>query len=172
MPAKNPRLTITLKPALAARLRKLSELTGNSQSSMIGEMLEGSESVFDRMIEVLEAAKSAQASMRGKITNDMEEAQTRMEGALGVVMQGFDQITGSLLEESKKVQLRARRGKDASAAQASRAVPGAVAPTPISNRGVRLDPNARKKIATKSTPVKVKPVKGSGKSRGGKNDPL
>ena len=53
------RLTITLQPTLAAQLRKLSQLTGNSQSALIGELLEGSGPVFDRMIQVMEAAKTA-----------------------------------------------------------------------------------------------------------------
>lgn len=166
MPAKNPRLTITLKPDLAARLRKLSELTGNSQSSMIGEMLEGSEPVFDRMIEVLEAAKSAQASMRGKIATDMEHAQTKMETALGVVMQGFDQITGSLLEESAAVQKRARRVGHASAAQAPRAVPASVSSTPLSNRGVRSLTTAIENIAQGQTPERPKAQKAARKIRG------
>ena len=83
MPAKNPRLTITLQPSLAAQLRKLSELTGNSQSALIGDLLEGTGPVFDRMIQVLEAAKSAKESIRGKLADDMEHAQAKMEGALG-----------------------------------------------------------------------------------------
>lgn len=97
MPAKNPRLTITLQPSLAAQLRKLSELTGNSQSALIGDLLEGTGPVFDRMIQVLEAAKSAKESIRGKLADDMEHAQAKMEGALGLVLEGFDEFTGSLL---------------------------------------------------------------------------
>ena len=81
MPAKNPRLTITLQPSLSAQLRKLSELTGNSQSALIADLLEGTGPVFDRMIQVLEAAKTAKESMRGKLADDMEHAQSKMEGA-------------------------------------------------------------------------------------------
>ena len=93
MPAKNPRLTITLKPQLAAQLRRLSQLTGNSQSSMIGEMLQGSGEVFARMIEVLEAAESVKASMKGKLAQDIGAAQTKMETGLGIVSEGFDEYT-------------------------------------------------------------------------------
>ena len=118
MPAKNPRLTITLEPSLAAQLRKLSELTGNSQSSLIGELLEGSGPVFDRMIRVLGAAKVAKESMRGKLADDMEQAQTKMEGALGMALEGFDQFTGSLLDEAEAVTRRARRQGAASGARA------------------------------------------------------
>lgn len=163
MPAKNPRLTITLEPSLAAQLRKLSELTGNSQSSLIGELLEGSGPVFDRMIQVLEAAKVAKESMRGKIADDIEQAQAKMEGALGMVLEGFDQWTGSLLDEAEAVTRRARRGP------ASRGVsgPGAAAPTPISNRGVRYDPKATKTIAQSRLTVRPKAKKVGAKNRGG-----
>ena len=59
MPTPNPRLTITLEPSTAAQLRRMSELTGNSQSSMISELLSQSAPVFDRLITVLEAAEVA-----------------------------------------------------------------------------------------------------------------
>ena len=91
------------------QLRKLSELTGNSQSALIGDLLEGTGPVFDRMIQVLEAAKSAKESIRGKLADDMEHAQAKMEGALGLVLEGFDEFTGSLLDEAEAVTRRARR---------------------------------------------------------------
>ena len=164
MPAKNLRLTITLQPTLAAQLRKLSELTGNSQSALIGELLEGSGPVFDRMIQVMEAAKTAKEAMRGRIAGDIEQAQARLEEGLGMALEGFDQWTGSLLDEAEAVTRRARRGP------APRGVsgPGAAAPTPISNRGVRYDPKATKNIAQSCLPVRPKADKSGAKIRGGK----
>jgi hypothetical protein len=163
MPAKNPRLTITLQPTLAAQLRKLSELTGNSQSALIGELLEGSGPVFDRMIQVMEAAKTAKESMRGRIAGDIEQAQARLEEGLGMALEGFDQWTGSLLDEAEAVARRARRGP------APRGVsgPGAAALTPISNRGVRYDPKATKNIAQSRLKVRPEAQKVRGKNRGG-----
>ena len=163
MPAKNPRLTITLQPTLAAQLRKLSELTGNSQSSLIGELLEGSGPVFDRMIQVMEAAKTAKEAMRGRIAGDIEQAQARLEEGLGMALEGFDQWTGSLLDEAEAVTRRARRGP------APRGVsgPGAAAPTPISNRGVRYDPKATKNIAQSRLKVRPESQKVRAKNRGG-----
>ena len=75
MTTQNPRLTITLQPSLAAQLRRLSQLTGNSQSSLISELLDGSAPVFDRLIRVLTAAEGAKASLRGHLAMDMAEAQ-------------------------------------------------------------------------------------------------
>ena len=92
--------------SLAAQLRKLSELTGNSQSGLIGELLEGSGPVFDRMIQVMEAAKTAKEAMRGRIAGDIEKAQSRVEEGLGMALEGFDQWTGSLLDEAEAVTRR------------------------------------------------------------------
>lgn len=167
MPAKNPRLTITLQPSLAAQLRKLSELTGNSQSALIGDLLEGTGPVFDRMIQVLEAAKSAKESIRGKLADDMEHAQSKMEGALGLALEGFDEFTGSLLDEAEEVTRRARRKGAAGAARAPSGGLGAAAPTPISNRGVRYDPKATKDIAQSRLQVRPKAKKAGAKIRGG-----
>ena len=163
MPTKNPRLTITLQPSLAAQLRRLSELTGNSQSAVISELLQGSGPVFDRLIAVLEAAKTAKASMRGKLVEDMERAQAQVEGALGMALDGFDQFTGSLLDEAEAVTRRARRGPATRGATGR----GAAQPTPISNRGVRLDPLATKDIAQSRVKVRRAPVKRTSKIRGG-----
>ena len=85
MPAKTHASPSRCSP-LAAQLRKLSELTGNSQSSLIGELLEGSGPVFDRMIQVMEAAKTAKESMRGRIAGDIEQAQARLEEGLGMAL--------------------------------------------------------------------------------------
>lgn len=167
MATKNPRLTITLQPSLAAQLRRLSELTGNSQSSLIAELLEGSGPVFDRMIKVMEAAKTAKEAMRGKIAGDIEAAQSKIEGALGVALEGFDSFTGSLLDEAETVTRRARRQGAASVARAPAGGLGAAAPTPISNRGVRYDPKATKTIAQSRLTVRPKAKKVVAKNRGG-----
>lgn len=167
MTAKNPRLSVTLQPSLAAQLRKLSELTGNSQSAIIGDLLEGSGPVFDRLIQVLEAAKTAKASMKGKLAGDLQQAQGKMEDAFGIVMQGFDQFTGSLLDEAEVVTRRARRQEKPLACDAVE--PVAAEPTPISNRGVRLDPVATKTVAQSRSATKSKAQKDGVKTRGGKS---
>lgn len=144
MPTKNPRLTITLQPLLAAQLRRVSELTGNSQSKILSEMLEGSTVVFERLIRVLEAAQVAQAGIRGKVSQDMAEAQQRVEQQLGLILDDLDQTTAPLLDEVETITRRARKEPDGSRRKAQRGggrqAPDAhvsASPTPISNRGVR-----------------------------------
>jgi hypothetical protein len=158
MPTKNPRLTITLQPSLAAQLRRLSELTGNSQSALISELLSGSGVVFDRMIALLEAAQKAKESIRGRIAPELDAAQEKMQLALGLALEGFDDISASLLDEAEEVNRRSRKRVPGRASATVRAAGSAgegapprgegatvrEAATPLSNRGVRSDPKTRK----------------------------
>lgn len=114
MATKNPRLTITLRPELSAHFRRLSELTGQSQSSIIAELLAGSEPVLARMIQVLEAAEAAKGAIRGRVARGLDDVQQQLEGVLGIACGGFDQVLRDLEN-----------------------VPAGGAPTPLSNRGVR-----------------------------------
>ena len=83
--------------------------------------------MFDRMIQVMEAAKTAKESMRGRIAGDIEQAQARLEEGLGMALEGFDQWTGSLLDEAEAVT---RRGW-----ASGRRTPRRGSANPISNRG-------------------------------------
>lgn len=149
MPTKNPRLTITLEPMLAAQLRRLSELTGNSQSKLLAEMLEGATVIFERLISVLEAAERAKQSLHGKVAQDMGDAQQRIEKQLGLMLEDFDQVTLPLLADVEKVPRRAAR--TATVSEARRRTGGAPESTPISNRGVRSPQDTTENIATDQT---------------------
>lgn len=147
MPAKNPRLTITLDPTIGAYLRRLSELTGNSQSQLIAELLEDAEPVFARMIQVLGAAEAAREEIKGRITFDIQRAQERIERQLGLAIEEPSDVqTLPLLGEIEKVARRRRKqpavpnvpstgGAQACLARAPAA--SARMETPLSNRGVR-----------------------------------
>ena len=154
MTTKNPRLTITLKPSLAAQLREMARLTGNSQSSLIAQLLEGSHVVFDRLIQVLSAAEAAKQSLKGKITGDVSHAQTRLEEQLGIVLETFDEVTQPLLDGLEDISRRAGKSN----------IPGVV--TPPSNRGVRSNVKQSKTIASSSIPVKQKATKLGGGRHG------
>ena len=161
MPTNNPRLTITLEPVVAACLRRLSEVTGNSQSKLIAELLEGSVPVFERVIATIEAAKSASAEIRGKLASDMESAQGRVEQQLGLVLEEFDTAAAPLLEGVEVVKRRARkadRGRADGGGTTPVGAPGggrkartATELTPLSNRGVRFTANPRQKAKQKGS---------------------
>lgn len=149
MPTANPRLTVTLKPSTFAQLREVSRLTGNSQSALIGEILEQSEPVFARLIQLLSAAEQAKQEMKAKAAADLEGAQARIEKQMGLLLGEFDNMTGSLLQEVEAVRRRARRGAGGPR-RAGAPAPRGASPTPPSNRGVR------------STANPVKPAKAKG----------
>lgn len=132
MPTKNPRLTITLSEDLAWQLRKLSELTGQSQSGLISSLLEGSNKVLWRIIAVLEKAEEAKRSMPGHVTGLMREAQGRIESKLGLVR---------VLDEA---QARSAARRPTSAAAGSPAAAADRRSPPLSNRGGRSKPKRTK----------------------------
>lgn len=142
MPTKNPRLSVTFSPAFAVRLKRLSELSGSSQSALIGELLDGATPVMDRLITLMEAAGQVRSELSGNLVADMEAAQARVEAQLGLALEDFDNINGSLLEQAEEVKRRSGRAgmrKRAGAAEAVRA-------TPMSNRGVRSTKNTSRTV--------------------------
>ncbi len=132
MPATNPRLSITVAPPVAAVLRELSALTGNSQSALVAELLEEAVPVFSRMVRILRAAEQAKQAVKEELVSGMEAAQSRLEGQLGLALGDIDALEGRLLESAEKV---ARRRSGGPAGRAASGRPGGP-PPPISNRGV------------------------------------
>jgi hypothetical protein len=123
MPTKNPRLTLTLTPTTAAQLRRISELTGNSQASLISELLEGQEIVFAKVIHALELAESAKTNMKQSLFDDMERSQQLIEKQIGLALDTFDAGLAPLIREAEAVKRRrprARAGVDAAAAAPAR----------------------------------------------------
>lgn len=96
------------------QLRELSRLTGNSQSGLISDLLDGSHSVLDHTIEVLRAAETAKMALHGNLANSLMQAQSLVHSKLGIVRQGAAERT----PEHDQLEL--------------------IGVTPLSNRGVRL----------------------------------
>ena len=104
MPAVNPRLSVTLKPSTAALLARLCSLTGNSQSSTVGELLTTCEPVFERMVLVMEAANEVATEAADEMSRAaMEMADSfrrshgRIEQQLGLCLDEWEKGTGELL---------------------------------------------------------------------------
>jgi hypothetical protein len=143
MPTHNPRLTITLQPSTSATLRKLSELTGNSQSALISELLEANEAALSRLVLVLQAATDAKLAITEEMASGLKDAQAKVEAQLGLSLEAFDLATAPLLDEAERVVRR--RAKNATRRAGARQSEGG--PTPISNRGVRSDTKTPKKLS-------------------------
>lgn len=142
MPTLNPRLSVTLTPAVAAVLREMSQLAGNSQSAIVGELLETSLPVLSRVVAAMRAAKTIEASAKSEIAAGLERAQAKLEAQLPLLMGEIDEGFGPLLQAAEAVQ---RRG----APTAAGAQPTALA--------------ARRRRG--STPVPVTRGSGTGKTR-------
>jgi predicted DNA-binding protein len=150
MPAANPRITITLKPEVHEVLKRLSSLTGNSQSSMVGEILNDSFPVFERMVQVLSAAEKMRAdAMKShqEIGRGLKLAHGRIERQLGLSLVDLEESFLPILEAADEVDRRAATdGQRASEGEHGGPSGGARrGSTPISNRGVRSTPEAKKK---------------------------
>ena len=158
MPTPNPRITITLEPSTAAQLRRISDLTGNSQSSMVSELLTQSAPVFGRLITVLEAAEAAKTAAREEAAERLERAQTKMEKQLGLMLELMDDSVRPLIDHAEKVRRRARRPAPERELVSDQAPAGACS-TPLSNRGVRSDPKTCEKPATMRVPGQLAPAK-------------
>lgn len=169
MSTTKPRITITLEEGTALRLRRISELTGNSQSALVSEVLDQAQDVFDRLIVVLEAAKQANSTLSKSAIEGLERAQRRIEKHLGIAMEDFNQATEPLFPE-KKVQRRARKGAplagvgfapEASPDFVKRQVqspskkPASANLTPLSNRGVRSTPDKPIKTSRKARDAQI-----------------
>lgn len=116
MPTLNPRITVTLTPACSAVLKELSQLAGNSQSAIVGELLETSLPVFERVVKALRAASSIQASAKAEIASGLDRAQAKLEDQMGLMLGEMDENL-VLLERAEKV---ARRGAGGAAAVGKR----------------------------------------------------
>ena len=155
MTTKNPRLTITLKPSLAAQLREMARLTGNSQSSLIAQLLEGSQVVFDRLIKVMQAAEAAKQSLKGRFTGEVASAQAKIEAQMGLSLEALDDLTQPILDGFEDIKRRAGRAAERGPTRGERGSTSGVV-TPPSNRGVRFNTKHIKTGAPSSIPVKQK----------------
>lgn len=90
MPAVNPRISVTLRPSLDAVLRRLSEVSGQSRSSFIAEMLEQSEPVFERMAVILETARNATEEAKSRMASNLDEAHERLLEHAGLIGDLFE----------------------------------------------------------------------------------
>jgi hypothetical protein len=121
MPTSNPRLSVTVTPELSAVIERLCLLLGQSKSAFLADMLQTSVSVFERMIQALEAAKVLQdeaLNAPNEFKASLRAGQERIEQQLGLALDGMDEAFRPLLKESEKVIRRAKTGSATGEARA------------------------------------------------------
>lgn len=112
MATKNPRISVTVTPEAAAVLARLSDLAGGSVSSLVGQLIDTTFPVFERMALALEAAKKLQEHGQlpvDDIRQSMDKAQTRIEEQLGLSLEEMDLGLRPLLDQAEKVSRRGTR---------------------------------------------------------------
>ena len=172
MPAANPRISVTLTPSMDAILKRLSDVSGQSKSSIVAELLETSQPVFERMAVILETAKTATQEAKERMASNLEEAHLKLVEQAGVIGDLFEEQTADLVGELE--QIGRRKGKSAArgaredgaaATPASRIVRGGIRKalaeaqsTPLVTRGSGTPvstPKKKGKTATKPTVARV-----------------
>lgn len=177
MPTQNPRLTITLKPSLDAAIRRLSELTGQSKSSLIGELLEQAQPVLERMGTIIAAAQTATQEAKERMAANLDEAQSKLEVHLGLVQDLFEEHTADLIGDIEQVGRRKAKGATGGRTdgRAAPARPPARSPSSVApSRGSRpprltggSHPSTQAKKQAQKTAAKPSTTTVSGKKRGG-----
>lgn len=113
MPAKNPRLSVVLPPSLAATLAALSEVTGESSSSLVRTILEQAEPALGRMLQLMIAAKSAKGQIADGVSESLRRTVDDIQDAMAVADSRLSRVTSDLVNQAEAVQGR-RRPKGAS----------------------------------------------------------
>lgn len=104
MPTSNPRLSVTLTPSTSAVLRRVAELADKSQSALVGELLEQSVPVLERMARVLEAAHKAKDQFSSEMASSLDRAQSKIEAQLGLALESMEEGFRPLVEAAEKVE--------------------------------------------------------------------
>lgn len=127
-----------MQPTLHAIFRRLSELTGQSQSQLVFELLDGSQGALQNVISLLEKANHAKEELSGSVGADLQDAQDRIERQLGLALESLGEPEWS--QESfatERVPFRSRPKAAVAGAQRTRLRPLEQLKPPSSNRGVR-----------------------------------
>jgi hypothetical protein len=90
MPTKKPRIQVSVKPSQYALLQRLAKLQGRSMASVIGELFDQMEPVYERVAVVMQAAVRAQASMKQGLRDATEQAEAEIAPHLAQAMGQLD----------------------------------------------------------------------------------
>ena len=110
---KNPRTTITLSPATHALMKELATLNDESMSATIGGLLEQVSPVLERVVTVLRAANLAKDAVKGRLVDDLEQAQARMEKSLCLALDDLGSMEQPFLDLFEDVKRRSPKAAKA-----------------------------------------------------------
>jgi len=129
MATSKPRITVTLTKRQHEVFQSLSASSGQSMSSLVGEIIEVSMPTFERMAATFQKLNAAQDLERSKIADALDEAQSALEPIALAAAGQFDLFLRNVEAVTE--------GGPAGAAHARRPpVPGGGTQPPSANRGV------------------------------------
>lgn len=145
MPAKNPRLSVVLSPALVATLTAISEETGESTSSIVREVLTQAAPAFERMLQLVRAAKAAQGQIGAGLAESLGRVVDDLQDALAVADSRQARAVADLVDQAQAIKGRRRPGGGAGGAGGTaRAAPTPVPVTRGSGGGKTLQKGVRR----------------------------
>lgn len=107
MATSKPRITVTLTKRQHEVFQSLSASSGQSMSSLIGEIIEVSMPTFERMAATFQKIKASQDLERARIADALGEAQSALEPIALAAVGQFDLFLGRI--ESAIPPVRAER---------------------------------------------------------------
>ncbi len=153
MPATSPRITVTITDELSVALKRLSQLTRQSQSSLVGELLAQSLPVFERMVQLMEAVSAINEKV-DKSAKSIREGMDAAHSQLEATLMGLEALLpegggatprGGLLPASGVAPPpgAGQLGTYGETVRHGAAAPPVAVTTPMSNRGVRSSRRAQ-----------------------------
>lgn len=95
MPAKNPRLTLTIPSELDASIAELAKLREVSKASVAVEFLQSAQPIIERVVKVMRALKSAEQSTVNDYVSSLEDAEKTLAPLLAAAL-GRLEVPGSV----------------------------------------------------------------------------
>ena len=135
MATNKPRITITLKEADYAVLKRLNALNGVPMARSISELVEVVTPVLARISDNLEKVRMADENVKKSLLNSAERSLSEMEEIYAVALDNLDMFSAELGEAVEKAQVSGG-GHDDSAMARGVVAADAKRP-PSSNTGVR-----------------------------------
>ena len=106
MPTINPRVQVTLPPALDLLVQRMATLQRVSKSQVLRELLEAAEPALQRAVALMDAAQQAAQSVHTGLAQRLDQEQQRAEKSLAQLLGGLDATTADLVAQAEAVKGR------------------------------------------------------------------
>ena len=110
MPSKNPRLSLVVSPAVHETLTALSEVTGESASSLVRGLLDQSQPALARMLALLRAVKDAPSEVNKGVASALDRVVDHLAELEGQAAAVADSAVDDLVSQAQTIKGRKRPG--------------------------------------------------------------